>query len=100
MKIDPLDAISPIDGRYRSKVGDLSKYYSEYALIKYRTKIEVLYLMALADVGVVRKLTNKEKKLLHSLYNDFTLHDASRVKRIEKKIRHDLKHYHEKIFQR
>lgn len=91
MKFEPLTAISPIDGRYRPKTMELSNYFSEFALIKYRVKIEVLYLIELSKVKVVRKLSVKEKKLLTSLFENFTLGEAGRVKAIEKKINHDVK---------
>ncbi len=91
MDFKPLTAISPIDGRYRKNLEELSDYFSEYALIKYRVKIEALYLIELAKIKAIRKLKAKEKKLLISIYEDFTIRDAGKVKAIEKKINHDLK---------
>lgn len=91
MKLDFLTAISPIDGRYRKKLEELSEYFSEFALIKYRVRVELVYLIKLAEVGVVRKLNNKEKKFINSLWQKFTLNDAQNVKQIEKIINHDVK---------
>ncbi|OGM12103.1 adenylosuccinate lyase [Candidatus Woesebacteria bacterium RBG_16_34_12] len=89
--IEPLYAISPVDGRYRGNLEELLDYFSEYALIKYRIKVEVLYLIELSEIRVIRKLSAKEKKFLLSIFQDFTLYDARRVKIIEKEINHDLK---------
>ena len=50
MQLNDLTAISPVDGRYRSKVASLAPYFSEYALIKYRVKVEVLYFIALCEI--------------------------------------------------
>jgi len=91
MKLNLLTAISPIDGRYREKTEELDLYFSEFGLIRYRVKIEVLYLIELAKVGVVRKLTKQEKDFLISIFGKFGLDDAQRVKTIEKEINHDVK---------
>ncbi len=91
MTLKPLTAVSPIDGRYREKLKELSSYFSEFALIKYRVKIEALYLIKLAEVKVIRRLNKKEKDLLISLFGKFKLRDSQEVKRIEKTINHDVK---------
>lgn len=91
MKLDSLTAISPIDGRYRNKLEDLGLYLSELALIKYRVKIEALYLIELAKIGIIRRLGKKEKDFLVLLFENFKLVDAQRVKKIEKEINHDVK---------
>lgn len=91
MKLSTLTAISPIDGRYREKLEDLSLYFSEFALIKYRVKVEVLYLIELAKIRVIGKLSKKEKDFLVSIFEKFKLSDGQKVKNIEKKINHDVK---------
>ncbi|MUP47114.1 adenylosuccinate lyase [Gramella sp. BOM4] len=88
-----LTAISPIDGRYRSKTKELADYFSEEALIKYRIKIEVEYFIALYEQGLPQlkdvDTTNFEK--LRGLYKNFTSLDAQAVKEIEKTTNHDVK---------
>ncbi len=91
MRLQALTAVSPIDGRYRRKVEGLADYFSEYALIKYRVKVEVLYFIALSDSGIIRKLTTSEKKFLKSLVTQFSIKEARRVKVIEGRINHDVK---------
>ncbi|MBU0979108.1 MAG: adenylosuccinate lyase [Patescibacteria group bacterium] len=91
MNLNSLTAISPIDGRYRHELIGLSEYFSEWALIKYRIKVEVLYLIALSSTGVIRKLTAHQKKLLLDLVENFDVEDAKRVKQIEQKTNHDVK---------
>lgn len=86
-----LTAISPVDGRYREKLEELSLFFSELALIRYRVKIEVLYLIELAKIGTIRKFNSKEKDFLISLFKEFQLRDAQEVKKIEKTINHDVK---------
>jgi adenylosuccinate lyase len=86
-----LTAISPIDGRYRNSVDELSNYSSEFALIKYRTKIELKYLIALSKTGVTRKLSKPEIDLLEKIYLDFKLADAEKVKDLEDIAKHDVK---------
>ena len=89
--LNNLTTISPIDGRYYSKTKELSKYFSEYALIKYRTKIEALYLIELSKARVIRSIKVSEKKLLNNLWQKFSLKDADLIKEIEKEINHDVK---------
>jgi len=91
MKLNSLTAISPIDGRYRKKTKKLSCYFSEFALIKHRVKIEALYLIELSKIDVIKKLNQEEKKFLISLFQKFELKDAQKVKKIEKTINHDVK---------
>ncbi len=86
-----LFAISPLDGRYREKVDKLSAYFSEYALMQARVEVELRYLIALSDAGVIRKLTTKEKKLLQALHESFSAADANTIKEIELTTRHDVK---------
>ncbi|MEK9147020.1 MAG: adenylosuccinate lyase [Patescibacteria group bacterium] len=89
--ITELTAISPLDGRYRERVAELAPYVSEYSLIKTRVEIEAKYLVALSDVGLVRRLTKSERKKLESIAFDFDLKEAKRVKEIEEETRHDVK---------
>ncbi len=87
-----LIAISPIDGRYAKATMALQSYFSEYALIKYRVMVEVLYFQKLADT--LPQLSAIEKETIHDLakiFNDFTLADASVIKETEKITNHDVK---------
>ena len=86
-----LTAISPIDGRYRYQTEQLSNYFSEFAVIRYRIQIEIEYLIALSKIGVVRKLNAREIKLLESFINKFDLREAKKVKEIEKITKHEKK---------
>ena len=85
-----LTAISPIDGRYQKTVSNLSNYFSEYALFKYRVWIEVEYLIALSEHKYFA-LTVANKKALRKLYSTFTVKDAEAIKKIEAVTRHDVK---------
>ncbi|HUQ84827.1 MAG TPA: adenylosuccinate lyase [Candidatus Limnocylindrales bacterium] len=88
-----LTAISPLDGRYRSRVEELAPFVSEYALIKYRMEIEIKYLLALSDAGVTRKFTEEEKNTLESYLetDGITFEDIQKVKQTENETRHDVK---------
>lgn len=86
-----LTAIAPPDGRYRYRIGELAPYVSEFNLIRTRVEIEAKYLVALSDVGVVRKLTDSERKRLGSFSQNLTLEDTQRVKEVEDRTRHDVK---------
>jgi adenylosuccinate lyase len=93
MELNLLTAISPIDGRYRSKVENLQLYFSEYALIKYRVLVEVEYFIALCELPLPQ-LSTFDQKLFGSLRNlvaNFSLDDAQRIKDIEKVTNHDVK---------
>lgn len=93
MKLNELTAISPIDGRYRDKTDELTNYFSEYALIKYRTRVEIEYFVALCELGI-QPLDGISLSLAHDLrniINDFTESDAQRIKDIEKVTNHDVK---------
>ena len=92
--LNPLTAISPIDGRYRSKTETLSEYYSEYALIRYRVTIEIRWLQQLSShAGIVEaaEISVEGNKLLDALVEDFSEQDAQRVKEIESVTNHDVK---------
>lgn len=86
-----LSAISPLDGRYGGLVGKLSKYFSEYALIKYRLKAEVYYLLFLCKKVVGKKINSTQEKKLLSIISNFNEDEALRVKEIEQEIHHDIK---------
>src|SRR3989344_5705768 len=85
MPSDPLTAITPIDGRYRDAAAALAEYFSEFALIRARVRVECEYLIALsetANVGI-RSFTGEEKKMLKKIA-DISIEDARIVKQIEK----------------
>lgn len=93
MKLDVLTAISPIDGRYRSKTERLADYFSEYALIRYRVRVEIEYFISLCEIPLPQ-LASFDAKLfpqLRSIYEQFSEDDAQRVKDIEKITNHDVK---------
>ena len=90
MELNPLTAISAIDGRYRKQVQHLDEYFSEYALIKYRVTIEVEYLLFLEKKKFFT-LSNKTIKNLQKLAEDFGTEDAQEVKQIEYTTNHDVK---------
>ena len=89
-----LDNISPIDGRYNKDTQELKLFFSEEALIKYRIKIEIEYLIALCNVFHIKELkplSSKKKTELRNIYNKFSIKDGKRVKKIEEKTNHDVK---------
>lgn len=90
--MNELFSISPIDGRYRNKVAKLENYFSEFALIKYRIRIEVEYFIELSKlINNIGELSDKQQDELRSLYKNFSLENALRVKEIEKTTNHDVK---------
>lgn len=92
MQLSSLTAISPIDGRYRGKCECLDRYFSEYALIRYRVKVEVEYFIALSRVVEPLQGYNRENdERLRAIYRDFTEADALRIKEIEGVTNHDVK---------
>lgn len=93
MELNILTAVSPVDGRYRSKTEQLASYFSEYALIKYRIFVEIEYFIALCELPIPA-LEGVDKALFprfRRIYEDFTAQDAARVKEIEKVTNHDVK---------
>ena len=93
MSITTLTAISPIDGRYRNKVDELGKYFSEFGLIRYRVLVEIEYFVALCELPLPQ-LTNFDKNIyndLRKIYLEFTPEDAQKIKDIEKVTNHDVK---------
>ncbi|MEM7509455.1 MAG: lyase family protein, partial [Bacteroidota bacterium] len=93
MSLHILTAVSPLDGRYHSKLASLGQYYSEFALIKYRVWVEVVYVIDLCETALrpLTPLTEEEKTFLHKLVENFSLKDAERVKEIEATTNHDVK---------
>jgi adenylosuccinate lyase len=93
MNLNSLNAISPIDGRYRNKVSTLAPYFSEEALIKYRVKVEIEYFIALCEIPLPQ-LINFDNSLfdaLRKIYTDFSASDAQAIKSIENVTNHDVK---------
>jgi adenylosuccinate lyase len=93
MNFSSLQAISPVDGRYRRAAARLADYFSEGALINYRVRIEIEYFIALCrlPLGPLKKVNKKALAALRRLSEDFTLDEALRVKQIEKVTNHDVK---------
>ena len=93
MKLDPLSAISPVDGRYRGKTKSLSIFFSEEALIKYRVRVEIEYFISLCELPLPQ-LSNFNSSFfedLRSIYKNFSKEDAMEIKEIEKTTNHDVK---------
>ncbi|WP_394706635.1 adenylosuccinate lyase [uncultured Draconibacterium sp.] len=93
MELNTLTAISPVDGRYSNKVEGLGKYFSEFALIKYRLLTEVEYFIALCEIPLPQLADIPADKLdkLRELHKNFSLEDAQRIKDIESVTNHDVK---------
>ena len=93
MVLSTLTAISPVDGRYRNKAENLAAYFSEYALIKYRVRVEIEYFITLSEfLPQLRALTTGEnKEALRKIYREFSVEDATRIKEIESVTNHDVK---------
>ena len=93
MELNELTAISPIDGRYRSKTESLDNYFSEFGLIRYRVLVECEYFIALCNIPL-KNLAGVDKNCfdkIRKIYNDFSFDDALRIKEIEKTTNHDVK---------
>ena len=93
MSNDALMAVSPIDGRYYSKTKELREYFSEYALIRYRVRVEIEYFIELTQNSIpqLKNFDSSKYELLRDLYRNFTVEDAEKVKNIEKTTNHDVK---------
>ena len=93
MDLNALTAVSPIDGRYRSKTEPLAGYFSEYALIRYRVRVEIEYFIALCELPLpqLQEVNQDLTEPLRDIYRNFTPADAQRVKDIEKVTNHDVK---------
>lgn len=93
MELDILTAISPIDGRYRGKAEALADYFSEFALIRYRIRVEIEYFITLCELPLpqLKDLDTSYYERLRDIYRNFTEADAQRVKDIESVTNHDVK---------
>lgn len=93
MELSTLTAISPVDGRYRSKTSGLDNYFSEFALIRYRVKVEVEYFMALCRLPLpqLADVPADTLKELPKIYTEFSVADAMRIKEHESVTNHDVK---------
>ncbi len=93
MSLSSLNAISPIDGRYRNKVNELAPYFSEEALIKYRVLVEIEYFIALCEIPLpqLKGIDTAIFDDLRNIYNDFSEDDALAIKKIESITNHDVK---------
>ena len=93
MNLSNLEAISPVDGRYRRATASLAAYFSEGALIKYRVQIEVEYFIALCRLPLppLKGVGKKDFESLRRIYTEFSIEDAARVKEIESVTNHDVK---------
>ncbi|MCF1191924.1 adenylosuccinate lyase [Mangrovimonas sp. AS39] len=93
MSLSSLNAISPIDGRYRNKIEALASYFSEEALIKYRVYVEIEYFIALCELPLpqLKDFDNSLFDKLRDIYRDFSEDDAKKIKDIESVTNHDVK---------
>ena len=92
MELNTLTAVSPIDGRYHSKTAPLAEYFSEYALIRYRVRVEIEYFIALCRLPLPQlEGMPAAEDTLRDIYRNFTEQDAQRVKEIESVTNHDVK---------
>ena len=93
MSLDTLTAISPIDGRYRSKTERLANYFSEYALIRYRVRVEIEYFITLCELPLpqLESFDHQLFSRLRDIYRHFDEKNAARIKEIEKTTNHDVK---------
>ncbi|HET9571111.1 MAG TPA: adenylosuccinate lyase [Bacteroidales bacterium] len=93
MNLNDLTAISPVDGRYRSKTDSLAAYFSEFALIRYRVQVEIEYFIALCELPLpqLKGVDIHVFTQLREVYKNFTLDDAQKIKDIEKVTNHDVK---------
>lgn len=105
MDTHSLLAVSPIDGRYASKTESLGAYFSEFALIRYRVRVEIEYFIALCELPLpqLKDIDKSKYQAMRSIYLDLTPEQAMEVKEIEKTTNHDVKaveyfikrHFHE-----
>ena len=93
MTLDTLTAVSPIDGRYRNKTERLADYFSEYALIRYRIRVEIEYFITLCELPLpqLASFNHDFFEQLRDIYRKFDESGAARVKEIEKTTNHDVK---------
>ncbi|BFP39201.1 adenylosuccinate lyase [Flavobacteriaceae bacterium GF1] len=93
MSLNPLNAISPVDGRYRNKTTSLSAFFSEEALIKYRVQVEIEYFIALCELPLPQLADFDVQKFeeLRKIHRSFSAEDAATIKEIERTTNHDVK---------
>ena len=93
MNLNDLTAISPVDGRYRSKTDSLAAYFSEFALIRYRVLVEIEYFIALCELPLpqLKNVKTEVFSQLREVYKNFTVENAQSIKDIEKVTNHDVK---------
>ncbi|MDT7830290.1 adenylosuccinate lyase [Pricia sp. S334] len=93
MSLYPLNAISPVDGRYRNKTENLAPFFSEEALIRYRVQVEIEYFIALCEIPLpqLAQFDTSRFEALRSIYRDFSTDNALEIKDIEKTTNHDVK---------
>ena len=93
MSLNQLNAISPIDGRYRNKVENLAPFFSEEALIKYRVQVEIEYFIALCEIPLpqLAEFDNNKFDTLREIYSNFDTDDAQEIKELEQTTNHDVK---------
>ena len=91
MTLNPLTAVSPIDGRYAGKTAPLREYFSEFALIRNRVRVEIEYFISLTRFGLSQLEGMENAEDLRKTYTCFTIEDAGRIKEIEKTTNHDVK---------
>ena len=93
MELNNLTAISPIDGRYRHKIDELDRYFSEFGLIKYRLMVEIEYFIALCEIPLPQLSDFRKEHFvsLREIYEDFSLADAVKIKETERITNHDVK---------
>jgi len=93
MELNRLTAISPVDGRYGNKVDNLWKYFSEFALIKYRVFTEIEYFIALCEIPLpqLKEIPKDKLDKLRTIHKNFSIEDATRIKDIESVTNHDVK---------
>jgi len=91
--LEPLTAISPLDGRYWAKLNSLSAYFSEYSLVRYRVQVEIEYFLALVALPLpqLKDFPSDKAEVMRAWYTDFSLNDAGKIKNIEKITNHDVK---------
>ena len=99
--VNSLNSISPVDGRYRNQIENLSGYFSEKALIRYRLIVEIEYFISLVEIPLpqLKNFPINKIKYLKEIYKKFTDEQALEVKKIEKKTNHDVKAEMNKLFE-
>ena len=94
MPNDNLLSITPIDGRYKSQTTPLANYFSEFALIQTRVEVEIQWLLLISSnksLKYVPEISNSQQKKVISIFQEFSIHDAKKIKKIEKQTNHDVK---------